>query len=68
MKPILRYQGKAYSYIVIGSEVITFRVDGKSLKNDFEFDTETQKQLEAEFAGYEANLTKDEMKIWRGEK
>jgi len=67
MKTIFQYQGKAYSYIVVDSEVITFRLDQKDHECEIVLDEEMEKQLEVEFAAYEATLNEEEMKIWRGE-
>lgn len=63
MKTIFQYQGKAYSYIVVDGEVITFRLDQKDNECEIVLDEEMEKQLEVEFAAYEATLNEEEMKI-----
>lgn len=64
MKPVLKYKGKIYSYVVIDGEVVTFRIKPV---DEFALDDEMQKQLEVEFAEYETTLNEKELKIWREE-
>jgi len=66
MKTIFNYKGKEYSYIVLDGEVVTFSVEKNIYENEVVLDDEMQKQLEAEFEAYEATLTENEMKVWRG--
>lgn len=66
MKTIFKYKGKEYSYIVLDGEVVTFQINKSAYENEVVLDDEMQKQLEAEFEAYEATLTEDEMKVWRG--
>ena len=68
MKTIFKYKGKEYSYIVIDEEVVVFRLDrSPEYEDDDIFDEGMKQQLEEEFKVYEATLTADEMKVWRGD-
>jgi len=67
MGTIFNYKGEEYSYVVIDGEIVTFRVDKSVYESEIVLDDEMQRQLEAEFEVYEATLTEEEKKIWRGE-
>ena len=67
MAVIFTYKGKEYSYVVLDGEVVTFRINKNIYEEEFMLDEELQKQLEAEFIEYEATLSDEETKIWRGE-
>ena len=72
MKPILRYLGKTYSYIVVDGEVIVFRVSDKKddlspfRKIDKEFEAEIDQMIVDEMDRFEALLSEEELKDWRG--
>ena len=67
MKTIFTYRGDEYGYVVIDAKVVPFKVEKNMYENEVVLDDEMQKQLEAEFAAYEATLNEKELKIWRGE-
>jgi len=67
MRTIFTYKGNEYGYVVINGKVVPFKIEKNIYENEVVLDDEMQEQLESEFEVYEATLTEDEMKIWRGE-
>jgi len=64
MRPIFKYKDNFYSYAVVNCKVIPFKIAEKIPEDEFEFSVEMRKQIEIEFAEYEATLNEDELKIW----
>jgi len=67
MKTIFKYKGVGYTYIMVDGEVVTFKVEKNVYEDEVVLDDEMQRQLETEFELYEASLSDEEKKIWRGE-
>ena len=67
MRTIFKYKGKEYTYVMVDGEVVTFKVEKSVYEDEVILDDEMQRQLEIEFEVYEATLTEEEKKIWRGE-
>jgi len=67
MRTIFKYKGEEYTYVIVDGEVMTFKVEKSVYEDEVVLDDEMQRQLEAEFEVYEATLSDEEIKIWRGE-
>lgn len=66
MKTVMTYKGKKYGYRIENTKIAIAVID--ELDEDDILDEEMKQQLREEFAMYEATLTDEEMKVWRGEK
>ncbi len=66
MKAVMTYNDKKYGYRIENSEIVIAVIE--ELDEDDILDEEMKQQLREEFALYEATLTEEEMKVWRGEK
>jgi coproporphyrinogen III oxidase-like Fe-S oxidoreductase len=66
MKAMMTYKGKKYGYRIENSKINIAVID--ELDEDDILDEEMKQQLREEFAIYEATLTDEEMRVWRGER